>query len=193
MNVIGIDYSITSPAICIYEGEAQNFAFKSCQLYSLCNHDILSRCNWHIYRHTDNYEHDTERFNQIANWAIECISRHVRQPQESLVGIEDYSMGSKGKVFNIAENCGALKTLLWQHDYPIKTVAPTVVKKFATGKGNATKDKMLEQFETDTGIKLKEILQPKRMLGSPTTDLVDAYYICKYFVKSDVTVPNQKN
>lgn len=193
MNVIGIDYSITSPAICVYEGEASNFAFDSCHLYSLCNHDILSRRNWHISRHTSEYAHDTERFYQIAEWSLECISRHVRQPQEALVGIEDYSMGSKGKVFNIAENCGALKTLLWQHDYPVKTVAPTVVKKFATGKGNATKDKMLEQFETDTGLKLKEILQPKRLLGSPTTDLVDAYYICKYYVNSCSQSSNHGN
>jgi Holliday junction resolvasome RuvABC endonuclease subunit len=75
---------------------------------------------------------------------------------------------------------------LWQNDITFKTVPPTVVKKFATGKGNSTKDQMLEQFIKDEGIDLKEELQPTRKLGSPTTDLVDAFYICKYFVSKEI-------
>jgi hypothetical protein len=59
-------------------------------------------------------------------------------------------------------------------------VPPTVVKKFATGKGNATKEKMYEAFITDTDIDLHNIISPTTKLGSPTTDVVDAWYIARY-------------
>ena len=96
--------------------------------------------------------------------------------------IEDYSFGSKGKVFNLAENCGILKYLLFKNGYKFFTVPPTVVKKFATGKGNATKEKMYEFFVKDTMIDLHNIISPTTKLGSPTTDIVDAWYIARYMI-----------
>ena len=55
---------------------------------------------------------------------------------------------------------------------------PGQVKKHATGKGNADKLKMYEQFVQDTKIDLmKEFDQSK--LNNPVTDVVDAYYVAK--------------
>jgi len=98
------------------------------------------------------------------------------------VMIEDYSFGSKGRVFNLAENCGLLKYLLYINGYKFFTVPPTVVKKFATGKGNATKEKMYEAFIAETQIDLHNIISPTTKLGSPTTDIVDAWYIARYMI-----------
>ena len=65
--------------------------------------------------------------------------------------IEDYSFGSKGRVFNLAENCGLLKYMLFKKGYRFFTVPPTVVKKFATGKGNANKEAMVKAAQEKYG------------------------------------------
>jgi Holliday junction resolvasome RuvABC endonuclease subunit len=96
--------------------------------------------------------------------------------------IEDYSFGSKGRVFNLAENCGILKYMLYKAGYRFFTVPPTVVKKYATGKGNATKEKMYDAFVVETGIDLHNIISRTTKLGSPTTDIVDAWYIARYMI-----------
>lgn len=63
-----------------------------------------------------------------------------------------------------------------QYDY--KILVPSVIKKFATGKGNADKQKMYEQFTKDTNINLMKVFDIPT-LNNPVTDLIDAYYIAK--------------
>src|ERR1039458_47355 len=94
--------------------------------------------------------------------------------------IEDYSFGSKGRVFNLAENMGLLKYKFWKYDMKFDLVPPTVLKKFATGKGNAKKEDMYENFVKETGVDLQEKLFPGRKLGNPVTDIVDSYYLMKW-------------
>jgi len=100
--------------------------------------------------------------------------------------IEDYSFGSKGRVFNLAENCGLLKHKLYTGGYKFSTVAPTVIKKFATGKGNANKEVMYESFLRETGLNLNAVLSPRSTkIGSPVNDIVDAWYIANYIKEVD--------
>jgi Holliday junction resolvasome RuvABC endonuclease subunit len=73
--------------------------------------------------------------------------------------------------------------MLYKNGYRFFTVPPTVVKKFATGKGNATKEKMYDTFVKDTFVDLHSIISPTTKLGSPTTDIVDAWYIAKYAIE----------
>jgi Holliday junction resolvasome RuvABC endonuclease subunit len=98
---------------------------------------------------------------------------------ETEILIEDYSFGSKGRVFHLAENCGLLKYLLYKNGWSYSTVAPTVIKKYATGKGNASKEKMYEAFRELTQLDIVDIYCSKT-LGSPITDIVDSYYIAMY-------------
>lgn len=184
---IGIDYSMTSPAICGFIGNPKEFSYESCVFYSLSDFKLeecklTSKCKGSLKFETHkDYNSQTERFHNISKWAMDSIS-WISSPKDCLVCIEDYSMGSKGKTFNIGENTGILQYKLWMNNIPYIKVPPTVVKKIATGKGNAKKEAMAEQFEKDTGVNLKEKLQPKRLLGSPTTDIIDAYYITKYAI-----------
>ena len=53
-----------------------------------------------------------------------------------------------------------------------------MVKKGATGKGNADKDKMYEAFVNETKIDLKKIFDTEKV-GNPISDIVDSYYIMK--------------
>jgi Holliday junction resolvasome RuvABC endonuclease subunit len=96
------------------------------------------------------------------------------------VYLENYSLGSKGRVFNIAENTGILKYRLWNFGVEYDVVPPTVIKKFATGKGNATKEKMQEFFIQETQVDLKNKLSMTEKQWNPSSDIIDAYWICKF-------------
>ena len=64
-------------------------------------------------------------------------------------------------------------------------IAPTAIKKFATGKGNANKELMYESFLKETSRNLQEELVVKsEKIGNPTSDIVDSYYICKIMLES---------
>lgn len=89
-------------------------------------------------------------------------------------------MGSKGQVFHIAENTAILKHYLFHVGIEVVEVAPTTIKKFATGSGRAQKEDMYAAFEKKTEINLKGMLIPNRKLGSPVTDIVDAYFIAEF-------------
>jgi len=175
MIVVGIDYSLTSPCICV----SRDKTFSNSFFYYLNDrktvqgkfHNILGEGH-------DEYLTDQERYENIAEWVLTILADFDKK--EIVILIEDYSFGSKGKVFNLAENCGILKYLLHKNNYRFFTVAPTVIKKFATGKGNATKEKMYEAFLAETFIDLHKIISPTTKLGSPTTDIVDSWYIARY-------------
>jgi Holliday junction resolvasome RuvABC endonuclease subunit len=71
---------------------------------------------------------------------------------------------------------------MWKNKVSFKSFPPTVIKKFATGKGNANKEVMYESFvdELLTPTDLKERLTPKATkVKNPVSDLVDAYFIAK--------------
>jgi len=98
--------------------------------------------------------------------------------------IEDYSLGSHGKVFDIAEATGILKYILYSNNLQYKQIPPTTVKKFATFKGNAPKEKMYEFFVKDTSINLKTMLNCNSII-SPLTDIVDSYYLARIGLEND--------
>lgn len=61
----------------------------------------------------------------------------------TLVAIEGYAMGSKTRPQMAGELGGHLRLLLWQAGIPYIIVPPTLVKKYATGKGTSPKDVMM--------------------------------------------------
>lgn len=175
MIVAGIDYSMTSPALCLYDTETE-FNFENCDFHFLTQlkkYDDVPLEN--VHGHYFEYDGDMNRYDLISSFFIDRIldSGVVK------VFIEDYSLGSKGKVFNIAENTGILKYRLWLLGVPFETIPPTVIKKFATGKGNANKERMQEVFEEQNAVRLKDVLHMTEKQWNPSSDLIDAYYICK--------------
>lgn len=178
----GIDYSYSCPAIAIYIGEADKFSFDACRFFYLI--DTKKYCgnfrNDTIHGEMlKKYNCDEQRYHDIAVWVMDILERNSIQH----VYIEGYSMGSVGKVFNIAENCGTLKQMMWKHGYKFDTVPPTTVKKFARGKGSGNKDDMHGAFLLSTGVDLQDELCPdKGKVASPVGDIVDAFYLLKYGV-----------
>src|SRR5210317_417118 len=173
-TIVGIDYSLTSPAVCINnEGEYMFYYLTSKKKYiGQMAKNIIG------YEHQE-YDTPIKRFSQISDWAINTFNRLSYDLKNLKVYIEGYSFGSKGQaVFQIAENCGILKYRLQQMRIEYDTVVPSVVKKGATGKGNADKDLMYESFSKETNTDLKKMFDVQK-IGNPVSDIVDSFYIAK--------------
>lgn len=184
VRVGGIDYSLTSPAVCVYLGDPKDFCFSSCKLYFLSPTKKYSEYSFKNIEGSStllDYDCPEERYDFISNWAVEILSELGAE----LVYIEDYSYNSTGKVFNIAENCGLLKWKLWKSGINYSPVSPAEIKKFASGKGNANKEVMYTSFVSASGVNLKQYLESKsEKVTNPISDIVDSYYICKFGVNS---------
>jgi len=174
--LVGVDYSITCPCLCLYD-ERKEFKFENCLFYYLTNtkkftNTILPNIKGESFQ---NYIQDVDRFDSISEWAIKlCIGA-------SDVAVEGYSFGSKGKVFNLAENMGIFKHKLYKAAIPLTVIEPSKAKKLATGKGNADKALMYEAFSKETNTNLLQKFEQKT-LSNPITDIVDSYFILKSLI-----------
>ena len=176
--LIGIDYSITCPCLCLFD-ERKTFKFDNCFFYYLTNtkkyaDKIASNITGESFQE---YVQDVDRFDTISEWATNlCIGA-------ADVGMEGYAYGAKGRVFNLAENMGLLKYKLYKHAIPVTIVEPSKVKKCATGKGNADKQVMYDTFSKETNTDLKSMFNQKT-LSNPVTDVIDSYYVLKALIES---------
>ena len=184
-KIAGIDYSLTSPAICVYKEEDDGFFdFDRCMLYYLSNNkrqqQLAARCGVSniIAEPYPEWKCEEERHEKLASWAYSRIQSCDE------VFIEGYAFATSAQagVRSIAENTGLLKNKMWKNKISFMSYPPTVIKKFATGKGNANKEVMYEAFvdELLTPTDLKERLTPKATkIRNPISDIVDAYFIAK--------------
>lgn len=176
MTLVGIDYSLTCPCVCVSNSKS----FTDSYFYFL--HDKLKyqgRTLNILGDLHDEYLSDQQRYENIASWVLDILS--PLNKEETFVLIEDYAFAAKGRVFNLAENCGLLKYLLYKNGYKFSTIAPSVIKKYATGKGNANKEAMWLAFYKLTEIDLIGFYgSVSRKLDSPVSDIVDAYYLTRW-------------
>jgi Holliday junction resolvasome RuvABC endonuclease subunit len=181
MIIAGIDYSYTSPAICVYNTERE-FKFDNLLFYNM--NGTKSRAGHYQNITIDlfkEYETTEERFRNICDWASGILE--VFHVQEAC--IEGYALGSSsGLVFQIAENASLLKQYMDLHGIAFTTPPPSQVKKNFTGKGNAKKDVMVDTFHHLMGVKLHEILGIKEM-AKPIDDIADSLAVlrCHSFFK----------
>jgi Holliday junction resolvasome RuvABC endonuclease subunit len=176
MNIVaGIDYSMASPAICIHVGDVWNF--KNCKFFYLVKKDkhlvVTDQLKGSLY---PEWQVDPERYDNLSRWARTILSEY----NVHNVFIEGYAFNSVGRIFQIAENTGALKYQLWKQGLPYDVYPPTMIKKFGCGKGNANKERMWETFKEETDYNIFNILGIEEGKNwNPVSDIVDAYYIAK--------------
>ena len=185
MKIAGIDYSLTSPAICVYKDEnGGHFDFDRCVFHYLSNNEKQQQLaagtglkNLRVDSYPE-WQSEEERHEKLATWAYNIV-----QGCEE-VFLEGYAFATsvQAGVRSMAENTGLLKHKMWKNKLKFQTYPPTVIKKFATGKGNSNKEKMYEAFvdELLTPTDLKEQLTPKaKKIINPISDIVDSYFIAK--------------
>lgn len=175
--IVGIDYSLTSPGVCVLEGDSVTlFSFGKKKYQGTYKKDNFTI----IIGEYPTWSEDNERYQKLTDWTLDKIGN------PSLVVVEGYSYGSKGQVFHLAENCGIMKHELWKRSIPFITPSPSAVKKVFSGKGNANKEKMYEAFTDKVGWDLKDLLGDTTAgYGNPVSDIVDAYAMAIYGVAQD--------
>jgi len=180
MIVAGIDYSMSCPAVCIYD-TSRPLTFKNCAFYFLIDKKKYEADfkNIHGFK-TPLFEANEERFDNISEWAVQILIAN----KVSKACLEGYAMGASGQVFNIAENTGLLKHKMWKNGIQVITPAPTAVKKSFTGKGNAKKPDMYAALvESHDPLNLEELLG-STCANSPIADIVDSYAMVHHMVNN---------
>jgi Holliday junction resolvasome RuvABC endonuclease subunit len=125
MVVAGIDQSLTHTGITIYNGE---------YLYYLIDSQKEESSSPSIEY--------TRRIIDIKN----RIHTILQSQNVDVVGIEGMAFGSRGRaVFDLGGLSHIIREMLIEKGYAFIVLPPTVVKKYWTGKGNASKDVMIEE------------------------------------------------
>jgi Holliday junction resolvasome RuvABC endonuclease subunit len=175
LTTIGIDYSLTSPALCVHTGDSWNI--RNCQFYFLTDKPKYEGKTYQLNGTLhEEWRCDQERYENISEWAMDIIRQH--NPRR--IVIEGYSFGSKGQVFNLGENTGLLKYKLFKEKLSFVIIPPTTIKKFAVGKGNANKDLIEERFLQESNIDVRKILGMTAKQYNPSSDVADSYFMAKY-------------
>lgn len=176
---IGIDWSMNGPAICLTR-EIEKPSFNATQFMTQSSiNKYGGRWNKNILvKPLAVQKYPSARFEKLAMNAVKFIRDHLEEDEDiAMIAMEDYAFSARGKVFNIGENGGVLKYILWK-EFGVKVilVAPTAVKKIYSGKGNADKDVMYKAFVEREGVDLVKIFDYQcKEIKSPIGDLVDAY------------------
>lgn len=190
MIFAGIDFSMSSPAITVYDS-SKPLKFENCVAYSLGNYSRVkllegNHGNISIIKQPT-YSCNEERFANIVRWA-KAVMVDAKVQTASLEG---YAYGAKGSVFEIGEITGLLKNMLFQMKIPFHVIEPTVVKKLATGNGAAKKELMYNKFTQSQGVFIEGLLgyysmTDKKVVAKletapwelkPVDDIIDSYYV----------------
>ncbi len=192
MIIAGIDYSMTCPCICLHDTDTE-FTFENCFFSFITDKkyldgQLMDNVGGHYLNRKD-FADDIVRFEAISHWAILSMAQVKR------AALEGYSMGSRGRTFNIGENTGVLKNKMYAAGIELDIYSPKEIKMFAVNntpldftkvnKNKIDKDQMFKIFFDETGVDLPKILTPKKKkIDSPVGDITDSFYICKLLKES---------
>lgn len=88
-------------------------------------------------------------------WLRKKVKANIRKFQPSIIVIEGHSFGSQGRAKTVlSELAGVIKNQILRLDMIYVVVAPTSLKKYATGNGKASKVEMIhaaKQFDRTLG------------------------------------------
>ena len=154
MIVVGIDPSLTSTGIVVLRNNEIGKALTTKNEPKLGTIERVRR----IYKQINNV---IENLSTCYVNAYIGDKRMIRWEPPSLIVIEGFSYGSKGRgVFDIAYLGWRIREELERYrtedDIPWLEVSPSQVKQFATGKGNANKEVVLQQVYKRWGVELTD-------------------------------------
>lgn len=156
MIIIGIDPSLTSTGICVMDDHGQ-----------VLQSTALSSKNYGVKRLNDFRE-------KLGN----LFYPYKKNGHELFVAIEGYSFASNTQGIALGELGGMMRLYMFESGINYIEVPPTVVKKFATGKGNSDK------------IAMGVALQKQYGLEYPTSDQTDAHFLALIGLAYQGLTPN---
>lgn len=178
-SVLGIDYSFTSPALCFHDGTSPPRWWVHYKPKTKTPYPVLPNVTWSVSTATS----DVQRYLELANWVLQVV--YNVNPHH--IVLEDYAFAANGRVSMLAENGGVLKAKLYERFplYPVHVVAPTSMKKFATGNGRAQKEDIWASFIqrfADTATWPSTVFPKAKTakINSPLSDIADAFFLADY-------------
>ena len=72
-----------------------------------------------------------------------------------------------------------------KREIPYRVVAPTTVKSSTIGKGNASKDDVIQNFNRVFQTNIYDVVDTSTM--NPVSDIADSYHICIYGIQQLIT------
>jgi crossover junction endodeoxyribonuclease RuvC len=97
---------------------------------------------------------------------IQDLVKHVKK--DDVIAIEGFSYGSQGQGTSFQYGLGnSIRIALWARKYDYLDIAPSQLKKFATGKGNAAKAAMIKPIKDNWGF------------SSSSDNITDAFVLAK--------------
>ncbi len=145
MIIIGIDPSLTSTGICVMDEEGGILSTEA----------VTSKFS------------GVKRLSDFKKQVIAMCQYIAGLDQKTVVFIEGYSFGSVGRKEFIAELGGTIRLTLFEQEVEFIDVPPTVLKKYATGKGNADK------------VAVAVAVMKQYCKEFPTTDQTDAFVLAE--------------
>lgn len=178
--ICGIDWSLSCPALCLYQYNIESLTPKNCLWYVNQEHVTKKETKFRKEHSFSNIFFSErfvtcsaqERYHYLADWAMSILMEY----SVKFVIIENYALAGKGRVFDIAESTGLLKHLLYKNNIEIEKIEPTVSKIYFAGKGNAKKADMIQRYNSIERTNLAQQLgYDADFTGSPVSDIVDSF------------------
>lgn len=190
----GIDMSISSPAISVYDVENKKiiiytYSNKAKKSFTGEFNNITVIIEPQPKKDKNDFEH-FKRYLGISENIFNTLQSICDVHYDNLIYFEDYSFASKGKVFNIAETTGMVKYLILKNGWEFDAIPPAEWKKNIVGKGNAKKEDVYKFLKEDDYFKgLIEFLEKE---GFPykkdglIEDICDSLCILLWIIKKNI-------
>ena len=207
MIKIGIDFSLTSPAICVYKNDSYSFISffndngkdwkkSKSKLYKYHNElcDIIDVIPYTRKIDDSNYRNEQKTKMADALMIVNLIIEKLKTiiDEDVIIGLEGFSYGSiSSSTLDLAMYNSFLRMKLIENfgSNVLNIISPTEGKKMLFGKGNAKKEDMIQSFidnKLNDDVLINNIFWKYCKKNDvdfkqpkPIDDLVDAYGILK--------------
>jgi Holliday junction resolvasome RuvABC endonuclease subunit len=192
--IVGIDYSMNSPAMTLWCGDLKRDSFNVDNLDFFSYTSKVNTFNKFVNYDLKEWNSSIQRYKNLADlfyWKILTTqNKKLIKWKNVYIAIEGYSYGSnQSLIFNIAENTAILKYELWKNCLNFKIYQPTSVKKFITGKGNAKKEDVYKSICEILDFDLSDYLNIPVAKNTPIYDFSDSLSIC-YMLHREMLIRN---
>lgn len=179
MKFCGIDLSMNSTGICIYDTLNDGYEFFNFyQSLSKKRLNFLQSININFIKLMNSYTGTDEYLKTIRMIdTADIIFNKINDVD--FVGIEGFSFAAKSN--RLAEIAGLqylLRERLINANIPFRIYQPTTIKKYA-GHGQYNKTEMIDQFLSTNLTIAQQLKSIGEFYNKPIDDLSDAYFICE--------------
>ena len=185
MIIIGVDYSLKSPAFVAIDenGKPMLFGFRAKR--ELDGFDYKTYIDLPIEQKVSE---KTKPMFYIQNRVffdgfLSCLGISCKDVVVFIEGYSYWMAKNSASYMDLAENIGVLKEYLYLNQIQYEMVSPSAAKKALALTGNATKFEMIDAFEKEIGYDFYKAFgkeRGKKRIPKPIDDIADAYAIAKY-------------